>query len=124
MDKVEKMSKMLVNFDMSIADAHSRSNAPSRAIEYYKSALKRDPTLYPILYNIAHAYDSMKDFENALSYYERFVKTSGKNKKNKVKNKEEVPNPENTTVEDFYYDGAQKRIQDITKELFLKKGRK
>lgn len=122
-EKIGTIYKMLTNFEMSLADAHLRSNTPSKAVGYYKSVLKRQPEEYSILYNIAHTYDRMADLENALSYYEQFIKTFSKQKLAK-KDEAAERSEKHISTENFYYEAASKRIQKIKEELFLKKGKR
>lgn len=120
-DKINKLNDMLFDFDMSLADAYLRSNAPSQAITYYNSALKRRPKTSPILYNIAHAYERMNDYENALSYYRQFLKTAPKGMalNDEPVDKEDL---ENISSTEAYYRAAYARVKELQEMLFLKKG--
>lgn len=73
---IEKMNGMLFDFDRSFADAYMRSENYTKAIQYFQSAYKRNPDTHSLLYNIGYCYESMKDYKNTVTYYERFLKTA------------------------------------------------
>ncbi len=121
MDKIDKVSGMLPDFDISMAEAYQNTNAHAKAIEYYFSAYKRQPDRHNLLYSIAHAYDTAKDYKNAIATYERFLKTAPKDldvaslalaedKKMDAKN--------------LYYIVSFKRIKELREQLFMQSGKK
>ncbi|NLY24102.1 MAG: tetratricopeptide repeat protein [Bacteroidales bacterium] len=112
---------MLFDFDLSLADAHHRNNAPSKAIGYYQSAWKRQPETYSVLYNIAIMYDEMEEHESALIYYERFLKTAPPEADvdSGPANRTEL---EQMTTTQIYYKAAAQRVQELKKTMFFKKG--
>ena len=75
---IEEMNEMLFDFDNSFGDAYMRSSNYPKAIEYYQSAYKRDTDSHSLLYNIGYCYELNKDYKNAITYYERFLKTAPK----------------------------------------------
>jgi tetratricopeptide (TPR) repeat protein len=119
-EMIEKMQEMLFDFDLSLADAHHRSNAPSKAIEYYQSAWKRRPQTYSVLYNIAIMYDEMEELESALIYYERFLKTApaGTDVDPGPANQSDL---EQMTTMQLFYRAAAQRVQELKKAMFFKK---
>jgi tetratricopeptide (TPR) repeat protein len=119
-EMIEKVQEMLFDFDLSLADAHHRSNAPSKAIEYYQSAWKRSPQTYSVLYNIAIMYDEMEELESALTYYERFLKTApaGTDVDPGPANQSDL---EQMTTMQLFYRAAAQRVQELKKAMFFKK---
>jgi tetratricopeptide (TPR) repeat protein len=119
-EKIESMQEMLFDFDLSLADAHHRTNAPSKAIEYYQSAWKRQPETYSVLYNIAIMYDEMEEHDSALIYYERFLKTAPPevDVDSGPVNRSE---PEQMTTTQIYYKAAAQRVEELKKAMFFKK---
>ncbi|MDD4604896.1 MAG: tetratricopeptide repeat protein, partial [Dysgonamonadaceae bacterium] len=81
---------------------------------------KPDKTI--ILYNIARTYDMTKNYENAIDYYERFLKT--KPKEMDISKSVGSPGKDNVEMKEFYYYMASKRIPKIKEELFFQKGSK
>ncbi|MDD3788467.1 MAG: tetratricopeptide repeat protein [Petrimonas sp.] len=120
-EKINKLNSMLYDFELSLADAYLRSESYAKSIDYYRSAYKRQPDP-PILYNIAQAYDSMKDYKNALAYYERFLKTAPADMKidaTPVDNDELKKMP----TSEVFYRAALQRIEKLKEELFFKEGK-
>ncbi len=74
--KIEKIKEMLFDYEVSLADAHHRSKLLSKAVDYYGSAFRKRPQTYSILYNMAIIYDEMEEWNSALDYYNRFLKTA------------------------------------------------
>ena len=122
-EKIESLQEMLFDYDISLAEAHDRSNEPSRAISYYQSALSRRPESYMLLYNIALTYDRMDEIESALTYYERFVKMIPEDKITDSKNIS-LEAGERTSILEMSYRASLQRMDELRKQLFLKKGRK
>ena len=117
-DMIEKQMEMMYDFDISFAIAHNTSGNHPKAIQYYKSAIKRQPDKTIILYNIARTYDMTKNYKEALDYYERFLKTKPKDL--------DINNPigsdnENIRKSEFYYIMTSKRIPILKEELFMEK---
>ncbi len=111
--------EMMYDFDISFAIAYNTSGNQLKAIQYYKSAIKRQPDKTIILYNIARTYDIMKNYKEALEYYERFMKTKPKDW--------DIDSPVGSDNEDirkkeFYYIMASNRIPKLKEELFFEKG--
>ncbi len=118
-DMIEKQMEMMYDFDISFAIAYNTSGNQLKAIQYYKSAIKRQPDKTIILYNIARTYDIMKNYKEALEYYERFMKTKPKDW--------DIDSPVGSDNEDirkkeFYYIMASNRIPKLKEELFFEKG--
>jgi tetratricopeptide (TPR) repeat protein len=122
-EKIESLQEMLFDYDISLAEAHDRSNEPSRAISFYQSALSRRPESYMLLYNIALTYDRMDEIESALTYYERFVKMIPEDKITDSKNIS-LEAGERTSILEMSYRASLQRMDELRKQLFLKKGRK
>lgn len=118
-DMIEKQMEMMYDFDISFAIAHNTSGNHLKAIQYYKSAIKRKPEKTIILYNIARTYDMTKNYKEALDYYERFLKTKPKDMdiNNLI-----GPDNENVRKEAFYFIVASKRIPKLKEELFMENG--
>jgi len=119
-EMIEKMQEMLFDFDLSLADAHHRSNAPSKAIDYYQSAWKRRPQTYSVLYNIAIMYDEMEELESALTYYKRFLKTAPADADvdSEPANQSDL---EQMTTTQLFYKAAAQRVDELQKTLFFGK---
>ena len=121
MDKIHEMSEKLYGFDVSMAETYQNSNNPTKAIEYYLSAYKRQPNQHNLLYSIAHVYDTAKDYKNALATYERFMKTAPKN----LDFTRSTPaEGEKMRMEDFYYMVSFRRIKELQEQLFMQSGKK
>ena len=116
---IGSLEEMLFDFDLSLADAHRRSNAPSKAIEYSQSAWKRRPQTYSVLYNIAIMYDEMEEYDSALTYYERFLKTAPRevDVDSGPANQSEL---EQMTTTQIFYKAAAQRVRELKKTMFLK----
>ena len=112
---------MLFDYDISLAEAHDRSNEPSRAISFYQSALSRRPESYMLLYNIALTYDRMDEVESALTYYERFVKNIPEDKIDTGAGLSNGPG-ERTSILEMSYKASLQRMDELRKLLFLRKG--
>lgn len=121
MDKIDKMSEMLPDFDISMAEAYQNTNAHAKAIEYYLSAYKRQPDRHNLLYSIAHAYDTAKDYKNALATYERFLKTAPKDLDAASLT---LAKGEKMDAENFYYMVSFKRVKELREQLFMRSGKK
>ena len=121
-DMIEKQMEMMYDFDISFAHAYQAYGNHLKAIQYYKSAIKRKPDKTIILYNIARTYDMTKNYENAIDYYERFLKT--KPKEMDISKSVGSPGKDNVEMKEFYYYMASKRIPKIKEELFFQKGSK
>ena len=118
---IGSLEEMLFDFDLSLADAHHRNNAPSKSIGYYQSAWKRQPGTYSVLYNIAIMYDEMEEHDSALTYYERFLKTAPPevDVDSGPANRSEL---EQMTTTQIYYIAAAQRVRELKKSMFLKNG--
>ena len=117
-DMIEKQMEMMYDFDISFAIAYNTTGNHLKAIQYYKSAIKRQPGKTIILYNIARNYDITKNYEEAVNYYERFLKTKPKDLD--IKQPIRYDN-ENVSKSEFYYYMTSKRIPILKEELFMKK---
>ncbi|WP_298650748.1 tetratricopeptide repeat protein [uncultured Proteiniphilum sp.] len=118
-EKIEEMNAMLFDFDRSFADAYMRSKNYVKAIEYFQSAYKRNPGIHFLLYNIAYCYDSMNEYKNAITYYERFLKTSPKDRRMEANDLiEEVDSGKISSAETSYRN-ASLRIEKLKEELFF-----
>ncbi|HOO95315.1 MAG TPA: tetratricopeptide repeat protein [Proteiniphilum sp.] len=122
-EKIESLQEMLFDYDISLAEAHDRSNEPSKAISYYQSALSRRPESYILLYNIALTYDRMDEVESALTYYERFVKNIPEDKIDAGAGSSNGPG-ERTSILEMSYKASLQRMDELRKLLFLRKGKK
>ena len=120
-DMIAKQMEMMYDFDISFAHAYQGYGSHLKAIQYYKSAIKRQPDKTIILYNIASAYDITKNEKKALDYYERFLKTKPKDLD--ISKPVGSPDKDNVSMKDFYYQVAYKRITILKEELFMKKER-
>lgn len=121
MDKIDKMSGMLPDFDISIAEAYQNTNDHAKAIQYYFSAYKRQPDRHDLLYSIAHAYDTAKDYKNAITTYERFLKTAPKDLDVASF---AIAKDERMNAENIYYIVSFKRIKELRELLFMQSGNK
>lgn len=119
MDMIDKMSDKLFDFDVSMAETYLQSQN-RKAIDYYLSAYKRKPDMHNLLYNVAHAYDTMKDYKNAVTAYERFLKTAPKDL-----DIEKAVSEENEKINfrNFYYINSYKRIKELQEQLFMQSGK-
>lgn len=122
-ENIESLQEMLFDYDISLAEAHDRSNEPSRAISYYQSALSRRPESYMLLYNIALTYDRMDEVESALTYYERFVKNIPEDKIDAGVGSSNGPG-ERTSILEMSYRASLQRMDELRELLFLRKGKK
>lgn len=120
-DMIEAQAEMLYDFDVSFANAYLRSGIHLRAIQYYRSALKRKPDKTIILYNIARTYDIIKSYESSLDYYERFMKTKPADLD--LSKPPKYTDENDSKVNDMYYHVAAKRIPKLKEELFFEKGK-
>ena len=120
-DKINEMSEMLYGFDISMAEAYQNTNAYTKAIEYYLSAYKRQPDQHNLLYSIAHAYDSMNDYKNAIVTYERFLKTAPKDIDVAGL---ALAEGEKMDMKNFYYIVSYKRIEELQEKVFMQSGKK
>lgn len=120
MDIIEKQMEMMYDFDISFANAYLAGGNHLKAIQYYKSAIKRQPDKTIILYNIASAYDITKNYKEALDYYERFLKTKPKGLD--INKPLGSPGKDNIEVKEFYYSVSSKRIPKLKEELFFQEG--
>ena len=117
-ERIEKMNEMLFDFDRSFAGAYMRSGDYYKAIGYFQSAYKRNPETHPLLYNIGNCYESMKDYKNAVTYYERFLKTAPKGWDMDMKNLEEGETGKPSSA-DLLYKNAAWRLERLKEELFF-----
>ncbi len=119
-DMIEKQEEMLYDFDISFAHAYQANDNYQKAIQYYKSAIKRQPDKSILLYNIAHIYDITKNYKQAIDYYERFLKTKPKD----LDISKPVGLTEKNSVQkiEFYYYMTSTRISELKEELFFKEG--
>lgn len=120
-NKIDEMSEMLFDFDVSMAETYRNSNAYAKAIEYYLSAYKRQPDKHDLLYSIAQTYDTAKDYKNAIATYERFLKTAPKNFN--ITNFA-LAEGEKMSAENFYYIVSFKRIKELQEKVFMESGKK
>ena len=114
-DMIEKQMGMMYDFDISFAHAYQGYGNYPKAIQYYKSAINRQPEKTILLYNIASINDMNKNYKEAINYYERFLETKPKD----IDLSEIVRAP---GKEEFYYLFSSKRILELKEELFFKEG--
>ncbi|MDO5663669.1 MAG: tetratricopeptide repeat protein [Bacteroidia bacterium] len=119
-DMINETSEKLFGFDISMAETYQQSNNP-KAIGYYLSAYKRQSDMHNLLYSIAHAYDTMKDYKNAIIYYERFLKTAPKDID---VNNSSLAESEKIDMRFFHYINSLKRIKELQEKLFMQSGKK
>ena len=119
--KIEEIYALIFDFEHSSADAYQRLGNYPKAIEYYKSALKRKPEEYQLLYSIAYSYEMIKDYKNAIVFYEQLLKTAPAdlNVENLALAKEE-----RMTTKNFYYIISFRRIKELQEKLFMQSGKK
>lgn len=120
MDMIDEVSAKLFDFEVSMAETYLLTNNP-KAITYYQSAYKRRPDEHSLLYNIARAYDTMKDYKNAIVFYERLLKTAPADL--------DVASiafgeDEKMTTKNFYYILSFRRIKELEEQLFMQSGKK
>jgi tetratricopeptide (TPR) repeat protein len=113
---IETQNEMLFDFDVSFATAHLRSNRPSRAIEYFQSALRRRPDSPMLLYNIANTYDNMNEHQSAVIFYERFLRTAPDDFNFSPAEGERISSLDN------FYILAHRRLRELRAELFMRVG--
>lgn len=119
-EKIEEQYVMLYDFDCSFADAYLRSGIYNKAIDYYKSAFDKRPEKVIMLYNIAYAYGSMKEYKTAIDYYERFLKTAPKNVDIAALS---LLDNDKIDSEYYFYVSSYRRIRDLQELLFMESGR-
>ncbi|MGV8962833.1 MAG: tetratricopeptide repeat protein [Candidatus Saccharimonadaceae bacterium] len=119
-DIIEKQMEMIYDFDISFANAYQASGNYLKAIQYYKSAIKRQPDKKTRLYNIAHNYDNNKNYKEAIYYYERFLNT----KPNDLDISKPIGSSgkDNVEMKEFYYYMTSIRIPKLKEELFFQAG--
>ena len=103
---------MMYDFDISFANAYQSSGSQLKAIQYFKSAIKRQPDKTIILFNIARNYDMSMNYKEALDYYERFLKT-------KPKDLDISKAAGSAEIKEYYYYLTSNRIQKLKEELFF-----
>lgn len=106
---IEKMQEMLFDFDRSFAEAYMRSESYLKAIDYFRSAYRRNPEVHSLLYNIGYCYDLNKDAKNAINYYERFLKTIPKQESGDI----------DKTTEMSLYETVGMRLQKLKEDVFF-----
>ena len=111
-DIIEKQMGMMYDFDISFANAYQSSGSQLKAIQYFKSAIKRQPDKTIILFNIARNYDMSMNYKEALNYYERFLKT-------KPKDLDISKAAGSAEIKEYYYYLTSNRIQKLKEELFF-----
>lgn len=121
MDKIDKMSEMLFDFDISMAEAYYQTNSFVKAIDYYLSAYKRKPDEHRLLYSVAQSYDKMEDYKKAIAAYERYIKTAPKNVDVAAlaHNEDRKMNMEN-----IFYISSFRRIKELQEKVFMEAGKK
>lgn len=119
-DMIEEMSGKMYNFDISMAETYQQTKSP-KAIEYYLSAYKRQPDMHNLLYSVAHAYDTMSDYKNAIVFYERFLKTAPKDLDVTGL---ATADAEKIEMKSLYYIVSFKRIKELQEKLFMQQGKK
>ena len=119
-DMIERQVEMLYDFDISFAHAYQTNNNYQKAIQYYKSAIKRRPDKAILLYNIAHIYDITKSYKQAIDYYERFLKTKPKDLD--ISQPVGADGKESVQKIVFYYYMSSTRISKLKEELFFEEG--
>lgn len=119
-DIIEKQMGMMYDFDISFARAYQGYGNYLKAIEYYKSAIKRQPDKTILLYNIASIYDITKNYKEAIDYYERFLKTKPKD----LDISKPLVSLGNVEMKEFYYYLTSNRITKLKEELFFEEGNK
>lgn len=117
-EKIAEFNEMLYDFDLSFAQAYSRIRDTGKSLERFKAALKKRPDNYSLLYNIAYTYDGLKDYKNALSYYEQFLKTKPKALKT------DLDAEEDKTTSAVYYRISAERVSKLKEELFFEREKK
>ena len=117
-ERIEKLNEMLFDFDRSFADAYMRSGNYTTAIQYFQSAYKRNTDTYSLLYNIGYCYESMKDYKNAVTYYERFLKTAPKDRGAEDNNLIEMDSGKINSAE-VLYRNVSWRLEKLKEELFF-----
>lgn len=115
---IEEFYEKLFDFDRSFGDAYMRSDNYPKAIEYYKSAYKRDPNAHSLLYNIGYCYDLNKDYKNAVTYYERFLKTAPEGWDADVENLVDGETGKSSST-DRLYRYVSRRLERLKEELFF-----
>lgn len=108
---IGEVVEMLYNFDCSFADAYLRSQNYYKAIEYYQSAYKKRSDDHHHIYNIGYSYDLMGDTKNAISYYERFLKTEP-----------EDIDESDSPADGKYYRAAKVRLEKLREKQFFQSG--
>lgn len=119
-DKINQMSEMLFGFDVSMAEAYENTNAHAKAIEYYSSAYKRKPDQHNILYNIARAYDAMKDYKNAIVAYERYLKTAPQEMDIAAL---ALSEEKKLNLKTYFYISSYNRIKELQEKMFMQSGK-
>lgn len=118
-EKIEETNGMLFDFDRSFADAYMRSGNHVKAIEYFQSAYKRKPDTHSLLYNIASCYDAMKEYNNAIDYFDRFLKTAPKERITDGHDLTGKSDSVTISIEESLYMSASYRMKKLKDELII-----
>ena len=114
LDRIEKMEELKYKGLQNMAVGYSQSGDLKSALNYYQKVYAMDKSEVTILHDIARMFDNAKDYNNALIYYERFLKTRPENKQPDNSGKKTV------SLRDFLYDSALDRLEELKKEQFFK----
>lgn len=118
MERIQKMDELKGKIYEIMATGYNQSGNLKSALSYYQKVYAEDKSQNSILYDIAVMFDKAKDYDNALGYYQRFVKTQPA-----VKVKEVTSSDSKTKtvrLEDIFYERAATRIDELKKEQFFK----
>lgn len=120
-DRINEINEKLYDFDFSLGNAYLNTGEYRKSVQHFKSSYARQPDKYQLLYNIAYAYDSMKDYKNAIDYYQQFLKS-----KPKHVNLDEEMNFDTGEIRsvDVFYQISAERVEALKKEKFFRDGKK
>lgn len=111
-DKIDELQTMLYGFNSSIGYGYLRLQDYAKSIKSFKKAHARKPDKIAILYNIAFAYDALKNYKTAIDYYEQFLKT--------VPNEQKEKDTLHISSRKETYRAVRKRIEELKQERFFR----
>lgn len=115
-DKINEQQAMLYDFDTSIGYGHLRLQQYAKSIEAFKKAYARKKANTSILYNIAFAYDALKNYDAAIDYYTRFLKTAPDNETSQ----DDSENALRISSREEMYKVVRKRMEELKQERFFR----
>jgi tetratricopeptide (TPR) repeat protein len=111
-DLITPRPEFLSTIYQNIGKTYAAHNRPDKAIDAYLSAIQHSPSDTLVYFKLARQYDRMRRIEQAISYYQDFLKYRG----NRPPNQE--PRAEDEGLKVSYYDFAERRVAELKEQLF------